>query len=134
MVLNKARVDGCITEAFMCNEIINFSSMYFSRVNKVNVPTTWYHVVRDVTLSELSIFQWKDTCVGATSAYYVINNEWNHFMLYLYMNMVEAEPYFKKFDKIYWTSRVQPTEQALRAPLRCERIRPQDAENDKKDL
>jgi hypothetical protein len=47
---------------------------------------------------------------------------------------VEVEPYFKKFDKIYWTSRVQPTEQALRAPLRCERIRPQDAENDKKDL
>jgi hypothetical protein len=23
--------------------------------------------------------------------------------------MVEVEPYFKMFDKIYWTSRVQPT-------------------------
>jgi hypothetical protein len=29
-------------------------------------------------------------------------------MLYLYTNMVEVEPYFKKFDKTYWTSRVQP--------------------------
>jgi hypothetical protein len=30
-------------------------------------------------------------------------------MLYLYTNMVEVEPYFEKFDKIYWTSHVQPT-------------------------
>jgi hypothetical protein len=30
-------------------------------------------------------------------------------MLYLYTNMVDVEPYFKKFDKTYWTSRVQPT-------------------------
>jgi hypothetical protein len=30
-------------------------------------------------------------------------------MLYLYTNMVEVEPYFVKFDKTYWTSRVQPT-------------------------
>jgi hypothetical protein len=29
-------------------------------------------------------------------------------MLYLYMNMVEVEPYFEKFDKTYWTSYVQP--------------------------
>jgi hypothetical protein len=30
-------------------------------------------------------------------------------MLYLYTNMVEVESYFEKFDKTYWTSRVQPT-------------------------
>jgi hypothetical protein len=29
-VCNKARVDGCIVEAFTCKEITNFSSMYFS--------------------------------------------------------------------------------------------------------
>jgi hypothetical protein len=55
-VHDKARVEGCITEAFMCKEIINFSSTYFSRVNNMNAPTTRYHVVRDVPLSELSIF------------------------------------------------------------------------------
>jgi hypothetical protein len=33
---NKARVEGCIAEAFTCKEIINFSSMYFSRANNVN--------------------------------------------------------------------------------------------------
>jgi hypothetical protein len=37
------------------------------------------------------------------------DKEWNYFMLYLYMNMVEVKSYFEKFDKIYWTSRVQST-------------------------
>jgi hypothetical protein len=67
MVHNK--VEGCITEAFACKEITNFSSMYFSCANNVNAPTTWYHVVKDVPLSELSIFQWKGTSVQATSAH-----------------------------------------------------------------
>jgi hypothetical protein len=56
----------CIVEAFMCKEITNFSSIYFSRTNNVNAPTTWYHVVRDVSLSELLIFQWKDKGVGGS--------------------------------------------------------------------
>jgi hypothetical protein len=56
MVRNKAMVKGCIAEAFMCKEITNFSNMYFSRANNVNAPTTWYHVVKDVPLNELSIF------------------------------------------------------------------------------
>jgi hypothetical protein len=55
-VRNKARVEGCIVEAFACKEITNFSSMYFSHANNVNAPTMRYHVVRDVPLSELSIF------------------------------------------------------------------------------
>jgi hypothetical protein len=68
-------VEGCIAEAFTCKEITNFSSMYFSRANNVNAPTMWYHIVRDVPLSELSFFQWKGTSVGATSAYYVTDKE-----------------------------------------------------------
>jgi hypothetical protein len=83
--------------------------MYFSRANNVNASMMRYHVVKDVMLSELSIFQWNGTGVGATSAHYVIDKEWNYSMLYLYMNMVEVKPYFEKFDKTYWTSCVQPT-------------------------
>jgi hypothetical protein len=56
MVRNMTRVEGCIAEAFTCKEITNFSSMYFSHGNNMNAPTTWYHVVRDIPLSELSIF------------------------------------------------------------------------------
>jgi hypothetical protein len=92
MVCNKAMVEGCIAEAFACKEITNFSSTYFSHANNVNAPTTRYHVVRDVLLSELSIFQWKGTDVGATSAHYVTDKEWNYSMLYLYTNMVKVEP------------------------------------------
>jgi hypothetical protein len=53
MASKMARVEGCIAEAFMCKEITNFSSMYFSHSNNMNAPTTWYHVVRDIPLSEL---------------------------------------------------------------------------------
>jgi hypothetical protein len=55
-VRNKTRVEGCIVEAFTCKEITNFSSMYFSCANNMYTPITRYHVVRDVPLSELSIF------------------------------------------------------------------------------
>jgi hypothetical protein len=99
MVCNNARVEGCIAEAFTCKEITNFSNMYFSHSKNMNAPTTQYHVVIDVPLSELSIFQWKGTGGGATSAHYVSDKEWNYSMLYLYTNMVEVNPYFEKFDK-----------------------------------
>jgi hypothetical protein len=72
-VRNKARVDGCIAEPFTCNEITNFSSIYFSRTNNVNAHTPWYHIVKEVPLSELSIFQWKGKGVEAPSAHYVID-------------------------------------------------------------
>jgi hypothetical protein len=39
IVCNKERVEGCIAEAFACKEIMNFSSMYFSRNNNVNAHT-----------------------------------------------------------------------------------------------
>jgi hypothetical protein len=57
IVHSKARVEECIAKAFMCKEITNFLSMYFSSTNNINAHTTRYHVVRDVSFSELSIFQ-----------------------------------------------------------------------------
>jgi hypothetical protein len=61
-----------------------------------------YHIVEGVPLTELSIFQWKGKGVGAPSAHYVMDNEWNYIMLYMYMNMEEVQTYFDMFDKIYW--------------------------------
>jgi hypothetical protein len=58
IVNNKARVEGCIVEAFMCKEIMNFSRKYFSRTNNVNAHTKRCHIVEEVIpLSELLIFQ-----------------------------------------------------------------------------
>jgi hypothetical protein len=74
-VCNKARVEGCTAEAFTCKEITNLSSKYFSHVNNVNAHTMRYHIVEEVLLSELSIFQWKGKGVGASSAHYVTDEE-----------------------------------------------------------
>jgi hypothetical protein len=74
-VRNKARVEECIIEAFVCKEITNFSSMYFSRANNMNAPKTRYHVLREVLLNVLSIFQWKGAGVGVPSAHYVTDKE-----------------------------------------------------------
>jgi hypothetical protein len=106
---NKARVEGCIVEVFTCKEITNFSSKYFSRTNNMNTHTTWYHIVEEVLLSELSIFQWKGKGVGAPSAHYIMDEEWNYTMIYMYMKMEEVQPYFDMFDKIYWKQSEQPT-------------------------
>jgi hypothetical protein len=56
-VCNKARLEGCIAEAFTSKEITNFSSKYFSCTNNVNAHMTRYHIVEEVPLSELSIFK-----------------------------------------------------------------------------
>jgi hypothetical protein len=61
----------------------------------------WYHIVEEVLLSELSIFQWKGKGVGAPSTNYVTNDEWNYIMLYIYTNMEEVQPYFEMFAKTY---------------------------------
>jgi hypothetical protein len=55
-VCNMARVEGCIADAFTCKDITNFSNKYFSCVNNVNAHMMRYHIVKEVSLSELSIF------------------------------------------------------------------------------
>jgi hypothetical protein len=65
-VCNKARVEGYIVAAFMCKEITNFSSKYFSRANNVNAHLMRYHIVEKIPLSELSIFQWKGKGIGGS--------------------------------------------------------------------
>jgi hypothetical protein len=74
-VRNKARVEGCIADAFTCKEIMNFSSMYFSCANNVNAHTLRHHIEEVVPLSELKIFQWNGKGVGATSAHFVTDEE-----------------------------------------------------------
>jgi hypothetical protein len=56
----------------------------------MNAHTTQYHIVEEVQLSELSIFQWKGKSVGAPSAHYVMDDECNYNILYMYTNMEEV--------------------------------------------
>jgi hypothetical protein len=55
-VRNKARVEGCIAEAFVAREITLFSSKYFSDANNVNAQMTWYHITEEAPLTDLSAF------------------------------------------------------------------------------
>jgi hypothetical protein len=61
--------------------------------------------VKEVLLSDLSIFQWKGKGVGSPGAHSVIDEEWNYTMC---MNMEEVQLYFDMFDKIYWKRSEQP--------------------------
>ena len=112
-VRNKARVEGCIAEAYANKEITNFSSTYFSHAHNVNATTTRYHIVGEEPLTDLQIFQWKGKPVGASTARHVELNELNYIMLYMYSNMEEMEQYFVLFDQKYWISRRQPTSKEL---------------------
>jgi hypothetical protein len=44
MVGNRARVEGCIAEAFILKEVAYFSSVYFAEEHNVKAPTLWYNV------------------------------------------------------------------------------------------
>jgi hypothetical protein len=44
IVDNKARVEGCIAEAFLLKELTDISSVYFVEEHNVNAPTMRYSV------------------------------------------------------------------------------------------
>lgn len=95
-VRNKARVEGCIAEAYAIKEITNFSTKYFAYRNNVHAPTSRrYHPREAVIQSELQIFQWEGQAVGSSSYHHVTYEEWNSALLYMYSNMVEVEKYFE---------------------------------------
>jgi hypothetical protein len=50
----------------------------------IRYDTMQYHIVEEVPLSELKIFQWKGKDVEPSSAHYVTNDGWNYTMLYMY--------------------------------------------------
>jgi hypothetical protein len=101
IVRNKARVEGCIVEAFAAREITLFSSKYFSDANNVNAQTTWYHIVEEAPMTDLSAFQWDGKGVGSYTSHLVGMKERNKTLLFLYINMPKLDSYFKIFDSIY---------------------------------
>lgn len=72
MVGNKARVEGCIAEAFSLKEISYFSSVYFVDEHNVNAPTIRYNVDDNPPTSDLKIFQWRGTTSSSSSTPYYI--------------------------------------------------------------
>ena len=94
MVGNKARVEGCIAEAFILKEISYFSSVYFAEKHNVNAPTMRYNVDEESPLSDLEIFQSTRTSASTSSPYYFKPREIVLACLYIYANIEEMEPYY----------------------------------------
>jgi hypothetical protein len=51
MVGNRARVEGCIVEAFILKEVAYFSSVYFTEGHNVNDPTMRQSMLKDAKLT-----------------------------------------------------------------------------------
>jgi hypothetical protein len=56
MVINKARVEGSITESFLLKEITYFSSVYFAEEHNANAFTMRYNVDEESPLGGLKFF------------------------------------------------------------------------------
>jgi hypothetical protein len=61
MVGNRARVEGCIAEAFILKEVAYFSGVYFAEKHNVNAPMMRYNVNEEPPCSDLSIFTSRGT-------------------------------------------------------------------------
>jgi hypothetical protein len=95
MVGNRARVEGCIAEAFTLKEVAYFSSVYFAEENIVNAPMMQYNVDEEPPCSDLSIFASMGTTVGSSTSYYSTSEEKKDALLYMYANIDGMDKYFE---------------------------------------
>jgi hypothetical protein len=68
IVGNRARVEGCIIEAFTLKEVAYFSRVYFAEEHSVNAPTMQYNVDEEPPCTDLSIFASRGTTIGVAQA------------------------------------------------------------------
>jgi hypothetical protein len=95
MVDNRARIEGCITEAFTLKEIAYFSSYYFTEKNNVNAPMMHYNVDEEHPCSDLSIFETRGIIFGSSMSYNSTVEERKTTLLYMYANIDGMDKYFK---------------------------------------
>jgi hypothetical protein len=62
MIGNKARVEGCITESFLLEEVIYFSSVYFVDEYNVNDVTLQYNIDEEPPLTDLKNSMERHNC------------------------------------------------------------------------
>jgi hypothetical protein len=92
---NRARVEGCIAEAFTLKEVAYFSSVYIVGEHNVNAPMMRYNVDEEPPCSELSIFASRGTTVGSSTSYYSTSEERKATLLYMYAIIDGIDKYFE---------------------------------------
>jgi hypothetical protein len=94
MVRNKARVEGCIAEAFLLKEVSYFTNVYFIEEHNVYAPTIRYNVDEEPLVNDLKVFQWRGTSTSKATFYHLSMDERMAALLYMFSNIEEMEPYF----------------------------------------
>jgi hypothetical protein len=95
MICNRARVEGCITEAFTLKDVTYFLSVYFAEEYTINAPTMRYNMDEEPPCSDLSIFVSRDTNVDSSTRHYSTSEERKVALLYMHANIDGIDKYFK---------------------------------------
>ena len=97
-VRNKARVEGSISEAYLLEEISNFSSMYFEsevRTRHTRPPRNDDGGDDDIHNNRLSIFKYPGRAFGNNWSRMLDDRELGAAELYILLNCAEIEPYIE---------------------------------------
>ena len=91
---NKARIEASMAEAFINEEVSNFTTTYY----KGNLPSVHNRPARyneDKNKSTLSLLKGSLGRASALSPKTLSNEEWRNIMLYLLANLDEVAPYIE---------------------------------------
>ena len=89
---NKARIEASMAEAFILEEVSNFTTSYYKdSLPSVHNPIPHYNT--DERSSNLSLFKGQLGRASASSTKTLRNDEWRTIMLYVLLNLDEVNPY-----------------------------------------
>jgi hypothetical protein len=89
---NKARIVASMAEAFILEEVSNFTTSYYKdSLPSMHNPIPRYNT--DERSSNLSIFKGQLGRASASSTKTLRNDEWCTIMLYALLNLDEVNPY-----------------------------------------
>jgi hypothetical protein len=89
---NKAKIEASIVEAFILEEVSNFTTIYHAEnLTSVHNPPPCYNAGKNEL--NLSLFWGQHGSASASIAKQLKNEEWHNIMLYVLTNLEEVEPY-----------------------------------------
>ena len=91
---NKARIEASIVEAYILEEVSNFTEKYYTeKLPNVYNPPPHYNAGENEP--NLSLFQGQLRSASASTTKQLKNEEWRSIMLYVLTNLVEVQPYVR---------------------------------------
>ena len=91
---NKARIEASVAEAYLREEVANFTTLYY----KPNLPSNQNPLPRynaDENESTLGLFQGQLGSTSGSTVMILTNKEWRSIMLYVLNNLTEVQPFIK---------------------------------------